>query len=109
MSSVGPDLPPHLLAKRKRQAEEEKQKEATKAPQVREESPNAEKRRRVLGPALPPAPLSELPKEPVDGDDSSSDDDYGPSIPTGDQPIVVRCIFHFHVVAQLTRLDTSAR
>jgi len=86
MSSVGPELPPHLLAKRKRQAEEEPQKE-TESPEIREESPNGEKRRRVLGPALPPAPLDELPKESVD-DDSSSDDDYGPSVPTGEQSSV---------------------
>lgn len=39
--------------------------------------------RRVLGPAPPPAPLSERPpQEPVAADsDSSSDDDYGPSLP----------------------------
>jgi hypothetical protein len=89
MSSVGPELPPHLLAKRKRQAEEKQQQESEakpESPKIRKESPSAQKRRRVLGPSLP-APLAELPKESLDSD-SSSDDDYGPSLPTGDEETV---------------------
>lgn len=39
--------------------------------------------RRVLGPALPPAPISQMPSEPANfrGDTSSDDDDYGPAPP----------------------------
>ncbi|OCL15146.1 hypothetical protein AOQ84DRAFT_279548 [Glonium stellatum] len=85
MSSIGPELPPHLLAKRKRLAEEE---ESSKASPARPSSPSgSEKRRKVVGPAPPPAPLNELPPQPADSEDeesSSSDDDFGPAPPTGD-------------------------
>jgi len=88
MSSIGPELPPHLLAKRKRQAETEDTSAADSAKvKDRPRSPSsdgAEKRRRVVGPAPPPAPLDELPRTSAqDEEDSSSDDDYGPSLPTG--------------------------
>src|SRR5437764_1189639 len=36
MSTVGPELPPHLLAKRKRQAEEEEDEEEAKKPKREE-------------------------------------------------------------------------
>jgi hypothetical protein len=96
MSSIGPDLPPHLLAKRKRQAEEVEKAEVAPvlsnvAPVDVPKSPDgAEKRRRVMGPAPPPAPLDELPRTSAhdDEDSRSSDDDYGPSIPT-EQPSAV--------------------
>jgi hypothetical protein len=39
--------------------------------------------RRILGPSLPPAPLSERPSSPPNSNDSSSDDDdFGPSLPS---------------------------
>ena len=77
MSSIGPELPPHLLAKRKRQAD------AAEAPTA---EPASEKKRRVVGPAAPPAPIDELPTTAPDDDaeESSSDDDFGPALPTGD-------------------------
>ena len=85
MSSIGPDLPPHLLAKRKRQLEEENAP-AKEDPPAR--SPDgSEKRQRVMGPSAPPAPLDERPDVPASKDEDnsdSSDDDYGPSMPTGD-------------------------
>ncbi|KAK4194866.1 hypothetical protein QBC40DRAFT_289998 [Triangularia verruculosa] len=37
--------------------------------------------RRVIGPAPPPAPLSERPTANPDSSDSDSDDDYGPALP----------------------------
>lgn len=85
MSGIGAELPPHLLAKRKRQQEEQ----PPGAPPIasgakRSPSPEgAEKRRRVVGPALPPAPLDKRPIEPAqhEEDDSSDDDDFGPSLP----------------------------
>jgi hypothetical protein len=87
MSSIGPDLPPHLLEKRKRQADEDAEaaQNATKYAPVKLHSPEGgEKRRRVVGPATPPVALGERPQASIrdDEDSSSSDDDYGPSIPT---------------------------
>lgn len=85
MSGIGAELPPHLLAKRKRQQDEQ----AQDAPPItsgakRSPSPeSAEKRRRVVGPAMPPAPLEQRPTEPAQQqeDESSDDDDFGPSLP----------------------------
>jgi hypothetical protein len=108
MSGIGPGLPPHLLAKRKREAEEAQASiAATKPSTSPPSSPNSDKRRRiaepslpssntaqkdvspprkVLGPAMPPAPLDQMPRAPAaaaPADDSdSSDDDYGPSLPS---------------------------
>lgn len=98
MSSIGPDLPPHLLAKRKRQAEEEEAATSNGAKPNTASSPRspdaAEKRRRVMGPAPPPAPLDQIPPQPAEAkdEDSSSDDEWGPSLPTDDAPTTVSCI-----------------
>ncbi|KAF2482256.1 hypothetical protein BDY17DRAFT_298207 [Neohortaea acidophila] len=89
MSGIGPALPPHLLAKRKRKQEEEADN-ATQAASgaTASLSPgDGEKRRRVLGPAMPPAPLDERPEQPPDSStrsnsDSDDDDDYGPALPS---------------------------
>ncbi|KAM0724230.1 hypothetical protein Q7P37_000112 [Cladosporium fusiforme] len=89
MSGIGAELPPHLLAKRKRQQEEESQNApSTASGAKRSPSPaTSEKRRKVAGPAMPPAPLEERPTEPAnrqednDDDSSSDDDDFGPSLP----------------------------
>lgn len=85
MSGIGAELPPHLLAKRKRQQEEES-KDAPPTASGAKQSPSSEgadKRRRVAGPAMPPAPLDERPTEPANAqeDESSDDDDFGPSLP----------------------------
>jgi len=95
MSAVGPELPPHLLAKRKRQQEQEDENEPSRTSGAkRAKTPEAdEKRARVIGPAAPPAPLDERPSEPPtgsigpiddDGEEESSDDDddFGPALPT---------------------------
>lgn len=111
MSSIGPELPPHLLAKRKRQAEEDL-KQASKPSRSSSPDSNAEKKRRVAGPALPPglstngdspsrspdsaaekrrvagpslppAPLDEKPSNPPNDEDSSDDSDFGPAMPPG--------------------------
>lgn len=88
MSGIGAELPPHLLAKRKRQQEEQAQDEPPIASGAkRSPSPEgADKRRRVIGPAMPPAPLEERPTEPAiaqpqEDESSSDDDDFGPSLP----------------------------
>lgn len=88
-SSVGPELPPHLLAKRKRKQEEEYAQQSavvgSSTPvKSRSTSPeSATKRRRVLGPAPPPAPLGQRPADPpTGGDASSSEDEYGPVMPS---------------------------
>ncbi|KAK5000999.1 hypothetical protein LTR66_000204 [Elasticomyces elasticus] len=90
MSAAGPELPPHLLAKRKRQQEEQAEAAESRASGAScSSSPDGgEKRRRVLGPSLPPAPLSERPSGPADGGNSSSSDDdddddgFGPALPS---------------------------
>ena len=91
MTDIGPELPPHLRAKRKHDSEdiiEESRdrsptppKKARRSPSVHEGTP-----RRVLGPAIPPAPLSERPLTgPTSDAESSSsdddDDDFRPSLP----------------------------
>jgi hypothetical protein len=83
MSSIGPDLPPHLLAKRKRREEQEQEAEKAEVTEEESHSPNGEKRRRVMGPAMPPASLDQLPQESPEEDDSSSDDGYGPALRPG--------------------------
>lgn len=103
MSGIGPSLPPHLLAKRKRQREEIEQDDPTttsgakrpKSPPREPESPQVKGPALppvIVGPTLPPAPLDERPSnppEPVtnrhhDDDNSGSDDDddFGPSLPS---------------------------
>ncbi|KAL8868509.1 MAG: hypothetical protein Q9198_008154 [Flavoplaca austrocitrina] len=91
MTTVGPELPPHLLAKRKRQQEAEEEANPQPQPHSRSSSTSSttsSKRRRTIGPAPPPAPLSERPSSPpspqkptLDSPSSSSDDDFGPSLP----------------------------
>ena len=85
MSSIGPELPPHLLAKRKRP--EDENDEMPIATHLRNASPTTSsdgggKRRRILGPSLPPAPLDQRPMTSSSRqDDSDSEDDLGPSLP----------------------------
>lgn len=86
MSGIGPALPPHLLAKRKRQQEDAlEDAPITASGAKRSPSPTeGEKRRRTIGPALPPAPLEERPAEPASAaqeSDSEDDDGFGPSLP----------------------------
>jgi hypothetical protein len=86
MSGIGAELPPHLLAKRKRQQEEQAQDAAPAASGAKRlPSPeSADKRRKVAGPAMPPAPLEERPIEPAqpqDDESSDDDDDFGPALP----------------------------
>ncbi|KAL9632147.1 MAG: hypothetical protein Q9204_003908 [Flavoplaca sp. TL-2023a] len=91
MTTVGPELPPHLLAKRKRQqeAEEETNPQLQRHSRSSSTSSNSSsKRRRTIGPAPPPAPLSERPSSlpspqnsTPNSPSSSSDDDFGPSLP----------------------------
>ena len=86
MSAIGPELPPHLLAKLKRKHEDNMENEgATSSGAKRSPSPSkGDKRRRVMGPAMPPAPLDERPPEPPskqEESDSDDDDEFGPSLP----------------------------
>lgn len=96
MSSVGPQMPSNLT-KRKRSASpigptlptsnpdalDLESSEDEYAPPPKKPSPP----RRILGPSLPPANLSERPSYPAnppnpkDDSSDSSDDDYGPSLP----------------------------
>lgn len=85
MSGIGPALPPHLLAKRKRQQAEEDSNESSTTPGAKpSKSPDGEeKRRKVIGPAMPLAPLIERPMKPALLEESASDDDdgFGPALP----------------------------
>lgn len=95
MTGIGAELPPHLLAKRKRQQEEKSPDARPVGPSLmgplpppKEEDEVQEKRRRVAGPAPPPAPLEQMPARPAESgpeqtetDESDSDDDFGPAAP----------------------------
>ena len=83
MSPIGPTLPPHLTSKRKWSEEElrdSEQKHRSRSSSIE----NGEKRRKILGPAPPPAPINERPMEPAgkieSKEDSDSDDDFGPAL-----------------------------
>jgi len=83
--TVGPELPPHLTAKRKRPGDEEGDPAASDRRTSRSRSSSsdgAQKRPRVIGPSLPPAALDELPtSKPNPNAESDSDDDFGPAPP----------------------------
>ncbi|KAI5780741.1 hypothetical protein DFH27DRAFT_338172 [Peziza echinospora] len=83
---AGPAIPPHILAKRKRKAEEAAAaaKSTPIGPTMPQEpeSTTPEKRPRIQGPAPPPAPLDERPdNDPETSDDS--DGEIGPALPSG--------------------------
>jgi hypothetical protein len=50
-------------------------------PQTNPSKPPPGPPKRVLGPSLPPAPLSTMPSNPPDASSSDSDDDYAPALP----------------------------
>jgi len=120
---AGPELPPHLLAKRKRQAEEGALRNTSKLSPTIEPSPttvtppspdSCGKRRRVIGPAPPPAPLDQRPPtDPVINvqDDDTSDDEFGPSLPgqggSGHKPL--HSVFDDLPSAQVDEAKTSRR
>ena len=83
--TIGPQLPPSLLDKRKRDNEDqESDRQSSSSPD------STSKSQRVVGPTLPPAPLDERPPHSPpqsgkndSGDESSSDeDDFGPALPS---------------------------
>lgn len=84
MPTVGPALPPALAEKRKRDESDSSDNEGPSSPD------SAGKRPRIIGPAMPPAPLDERPPgsppksddEHNTDDESSDDDDFGPALPT---------------------------
>lgn len=86
MSAIGPDLPPHLLAKRKRQREEsvEDRTSRTSGAKHEETFDVKDKKPRTIGPSMPPASLEERPDQAanVQEADSDDDDDLGPALPT---------------------------
>ncbi len=85
MSAVGPQLPSHLQIKRKRDVDDAQDPSAIPPKRARSSSSEDEARpQRIIGPAAPPADLSELPTTNPDADSvssSSEDDDFGPSLP----------------------------
>ncbi len=102
MPSVGPELPPHLL-KRKRSSDQE---DGSASPPTKIQAASPPKERRVLGPAPPPAPLDERPPQPAnkpEDESSSEDDDYGPSLPSAPGSAVA-----YEAQAQLLAAEQAA-
>ncbi|KAF8439165.1 hypothetical protein BGX38DRAFT_897101 [Terfezia claveryi] len=85
---AGPEIPPHILAKRKWKAEEAAAATAAAIGPSKPEQNAAEKRPRVIVPAPSPAPLDERPPSyPKNkSEDESSDDEIGPALPSGLSP-----------------------
>ena len=87
MTSVGPQLPPSLVVKRKREDEPDATNDPSDRPTPAQNptpTPDSSaKRPRTIGPTLPPASLDERPANGPEGDSdtSSDDDDFGPSLP----------------------------
>src|ERR1700744_2020968 len=94
MPSIGPQLPPELL-KRKRsenEGDEGDTSDSSTGPvpppkPEKERSPPSAKRARVIGPAPPPAPLdqrpaSSSPRLGSDAESDSDDDGFGPNLPS---------------------------
>ena len=85
MSGVGPELPPHIVAKRKRPVDSEGDQAALDRRVSRSRSSSSDgtqKRPRIIGPSLPSAALDELSASKLDPDsESDSDDDFGPAPP----------------------------
>ncbi|KAK6005685.1 hypothetical protein QM012_007327 [Aureobasidium pullulans] len=81
MSAAGPELPPHLLAKRKRQQDEEEKNQPATSSGANQESPK-DKRQKVTGPELPPppSPTQAGPSLPP----SASSTAVGPTLPPSD-------------------------
>ncbi|KAI5798900.1 hypothetical protein EDC01DRAFT_22376 [Geopyxis carbonaria] len=84
-SLVGPAIPQHILERRKRKAEEELVKASKSINSPGSPSSEEVKRKRVAGPAPPPAPLDQQPTGNPHGYDNSdsSDDEFGPMLPPG--------------------------
>jgi hypothetical protein len=94
---AGPQIPAHILAKRKREQQEEEEAAKTvpavTSPRESSEDDITIKKKRISGPAPPPAPLEERPEgSPSDdsGGESSSDDDFGPAPPAASRTEVRR-------------------
>ena len=93
--TVGPSIPPHILAKRKLDEGRENVAAASKVgPSIPDELDI--KKRRMVGPAPPPALLDERPNSgPEDGDgETSSDDDIGPALPQSSASAVRKSLFY---------------
>ena len=87
MASVGPQLPPSLAVKRKREEDsgvvDGRSDTSTPSEHQALTPDSSAKRPRTIGPTLPPASLDERPAHGPEGvsDTSSDDDDFGPSLP----------------------------
>ncbi|OQV09227.1 hypothetical protein CLAIMM_13373 [Cladophialophora immunda] len=103
MSSIGPQLPPHLQNRKRSHDDEDESSDSSTGPlpptkPAQEGTTSSAKRPRVAGPTLPPAPLDERPPssplrptEETDSDtneeEEEDDDDFGPRLPSAnDRP-----------------------
>lgn len=87
MATPGYQSPPSVLAKRKREDpnEENEQSSPSVVTNSRKGTSQPTKEPRPIGPTLPPANVAEIPHELPEVASSSSEDDFGPSIPKGPQ------------------------
>ncbi|KAL9110027.1 MAG: hypothetical protein Q9227_005366 [Pyrenula ochraceoflavens] len=87
MPAAGPQLPPFLRAKRKREDDDDGSSNSSDDSNTSQHTQEDSRRNksRIIGPTLPPADPAELPPKPPESDGSSSDDDFGPSLPTKSQ------------------------
>ena len=84
--TIGPQLPPSLLEKRKREDHDQDNDDRSSS----SSDGKSKRQRMVVGPTLPPAPLGERPpsspshSENTDSEDESSsdEDDFGPALPS---------------------------
>ena len=89
MPAIGLTPPPHVSNKRKAEEEEEGEEEGRQSFPTRKRSRSSSlstspiPKCRPIGPARPPADLSTIPSTNpnLDADATSSDDDFGPSLP----------------------------
>ncbi|KIX01423.1 uncharacterized protein Z518_09149 [Rhinocladiella mackenziei CBS 650.93] len=97
MSPVGPQLPPELRKRKRSDNEDENDSsDSVTSPSPgplpggnpeKEKSPPSAKRTRIIGPTLPPVPLddrppSSPPQPDQEVEESSNEDDFGPSLPS---------------------------
>ena len=80
MPSVGPQLPPHLMKRKRGEEDDASNGSATPPTKIRAASPPQP---RVLGPSMPPQPTKNEDEIALDDSDDSDDDDMGPALLAG--------------------------
>ncbi|KAG9676185.1 hypothetical protein KCU99_g4095, partial [Aureobasidium melanogenum] len=88
MSATGPELPPHLLAKRKRQQDDQEKNQPATSSGANQESPK-DKRQKLSGPELPPSasPTPAGPSLPPSVPSTTAGPTLPPSDPQPTRPV----------------------